>query len=432
MRPDDRDLQPLGPFPGGANNVARETSVPRRQLREAVNVDLSDDGKVRRRAGYELIEPLLEPSSLFGVGRRGFLLSGDTLYAFEVESRDVSSPIPIYDGLRAGARMAAVLIEPDIFATDGDVNLRITPDNQVSLWTPESVGDPAVTVADNGQLTPGRYQVAVAARLASGEEGPVSGIAVVDVADDGSRLQVTLPPTAAPRLSIFMTKPNGTQLLFVASVPANAGTVSISAPQLGRAAATEFDPMPAGQHAMYFRSRLWVAADSMLVASEPFQYGMTQLDFNTMQFAEPITGIGTCGEAGATFFVGQESKVYLVRGDSPSELGLTEKYPFGMVHGTLTMVPGARLPLEAPPTEPVPVWLATNGVVCAGLPDGSVLPLTETSFAADVGSTGAGMFLQRDGESRYVATTAEPRENVFAMRDEVSYEIVRNGIPVTI
>ena len=142
-------------------------------------------------------------------------------------------------------------------------------------------------------------------------------------------------------------------------------------------------------------------------------------------FSRGATG---AGEAGGGFFVGQESKVYFVTGDRPDDLRLSEKYPAGMVEGTLQMVPGAKLPFEQPPTEPVPVWLATNGVVCVGLPSGEVAPLSEGRYVAAVGKTGAGAFLQRDGESRYIATTEAPDENVFAARDEVTYEVVRNGI----
>ena len=84
MRPSDRDLVALGPFPGGVNNVARETSVPARSLREAINVNLSDDGKLRRREGYTLLESLPNASSIIGAGRRGFILAGSDLHAFEV------------------------------------------------------------------------------------------------------------------------------------------------------------------------------------------------------------------------------------------------------------------------------------------------------------------------------------------------------------
>lgn len=433
MRPSDRDLQTLGPFPAGANNLSRETSVPRRSVREAINVDLSDDGKFRRRKGYGLIEALDSPDSLFGVGNRGFLLDDGILYAFEVDSGVVSSLVPIYSGLRQGARLARAVIEPDIFVSDNDQNLRIAPDNTVSPWSIATPGSPTVAVVD-GAMPPGVYMFAVTGRLASGEEGSPSGV-FMTTADSPAQFVLTLPPALSdvPRFSIYMTKTNGSELLFVGSVPSNAGTVTITSPKLGRPMVTDHtQPMPPAQFAMYFRGRLWVASGSLLTASEPFQYGVTQSDFNTIPFSEDITGLGTAGEAGGAFFVGQQSKVYLLRGDSPDDLGMVEKYPFGMVAGTLTMVPGARLPLEAPPSEPVPIWLATNGVVCVGMPDGSVLPLTETSYAADVGATGAGLFLQRDGESRYIASTSEPRENVFAMRDEVAFEIVRGGIPVTI
>lgn len=433
MRPSDRDLQQLGPFPAGANNLSRETSVPRRSLREAVNVDLSDDGKVRRRKGYELIEPFEAPSALVAYGRRGFVLADGTLYAFEVEDQVVSTPLPIYSGLRPDARLAHAVIEPDLFLSDGDQNLRVAPDNQITPWSIPTPGEPLV-VAAGGPMDAGRYMFAVTGRLPAGEEGPPSATVLVE-AQDAAQFFLTLPPALpdVPRFAIYMTKVNGSELLFVGSVPSNAGTVTVASPKLGRPMVTDHaQPMPPGEFAMYFRGRLWVATDALLTASEPFQYSVTQTDFNTIPFSETITGLGTAGEAGGAFFVGQQSKVYLARGDSPGDLSLTEKYPFGMVPGTLAMVPGARLPLDAPPSEPVPAWLATNGVVCIGLPDGSVLPLTEANYAADVGATGAGMFLQRNGESRYIATTANPRENVFAVRDEVAFEVVRNGIPVPV
>jgi hypothetical protein len=435
MRPSDRDLVSLGPFPAGANNVARETSVPRASVREAINIDFSDDGKARRREGYALLESLPNASSIIGAGVRGFILAGSELHAFEVMNGAVAALIPIYDGLRPGARLASVLIEPDLFVSDGDQNLRIAADNTITPWAVPQADPPTVASRQAGGALPAAtYRVALTCRMASGEEGPASPLLTIELAG-GEYPTLSLPaaPDGVARYSVYMTKPNGTELLFVGSVPSAATTIDLVSPRLGRPCPTEFmAPMPPAQFALYFRSRLWVANGPYLTASEPFQYSLCQPDFATMTFSEDITGLAACGEAGGSFFVGQRSKVYLVRGDSPNELALAEKYPAGMVAGTLAMVPGARLPLEQAPSEPVPVWLATNGVVCVGLPDGSVVPLSESRFAADVGEVGAGIFLQRKGENRYVATTAEPRDNVFAMRDEVSFEVIRNGIPKTI
>lgn len=435
MRPTDRELERLGPFPYGANNLAPETSVPSRALREAVNVKLSDDGKISRREGYQLIEPLEGATSVVGVGTRGFVNAGTDLYAFEVIDRTVAALTPIHSGLRPGAKLTAVLIEPDLFLSDGEENLRIAPDNTISPWAVPQASPPGVAaILTGGGMQPGRYRLALTCRMPTGEEGPASEPLELEL-QQGEYPQISLPPApvGVSRYALYMTKPNGTELLLVGVVPVNAVNVSVSSPRLGRPCPSEFlYPMPPADFALYFRSRLWVAKGAVLTASEPFQYGLCQPDFSSMPFSEDITGLGAAGESGGGFFVGQKSKVYYVRGDSPESLTLAEKYPAGMVAGTLTSVPGARLPMEAPPSEPVPIWLATNGVICVGLPDGTVLPLTETRFAASVGETGAGLFLQRAGSSRFVATTSEPRDNVFAVKDEAIFEVVRNGIPQVI
>lgn len=431
MRPDSRDLSTIGPFPLGANNLARETSVPRSQLREAVNVDLSDGGKARRRRGYTKLDDLSHATSLLGYGNRGFVLEGDELLAFEVVDGALTGFVPIASGLLSG-RLAHVLVEPDIFVSDGQRNLRIGPGNEVVEWTPPQPAPPVVASFNaGGALEAGRYRVALTLRASSGVEGAPSAPLDFELQlDEYPSLALPTAPDGY-RLMVYMTKPNGKELLFVGSPPAGAASINIMSQRLGRPLATDYmQPMPPGRHAALFRGRLWVGSGPYLTASEPFQYGVTQLDFNTMTFSEDITGIAAAGEVGGGFFVGQRSKVYFLEGDNPDQMSLREQYPAGMVEGTLAMVPGARLPFEAPPSVPVPIWLATNGVVCVGLPDGSVAPLTEGRYAAAVGRTGAATFVQRDGESRYVATTQEPDENKFAAVDEVSYEVVRNGIVI--
>lgn len=431
MRPDNRDLSTIGPFPLGANNLARETSVPRSQLREAVNVDLSDNGKARRRRGYTKLDDLTHATSLFGYDNRGFVLESDELLTFEIVDGAMTGLSPIVDGLQSG-RLAHTLIEPDIFVSDGQRNFRITPDSRVLDWTPPQPAPPTVaSINTGGALDAGRYRVGVTLRAQDGAEGPPSAPVDFELQADE---HPTLALPAAPhgyRLMVYMTKPNGKELLFVGSPPVGAASINIMTQRLGRPLATDYmQALPPGRHALLFRGRLWVANEAELVASEPFQYGMTQLDFNAISFSEKITGLAAAGEVGGGMFVGQRSKVYFLEGDHPDQMTLREQYPAGIVEGTLAMIPGARLPFEAPPSVPVPIWLATNGVVCVGMPDGSVAPLTEGRYAASVGRTGAGTFVQRDGESRYIATTQDPDENRFAAVDEVSYEVVRNGIVI--
>lgn len=425
--PSERDLVRLGPFVRGINNLAEETSVPRGAARSAVNVDIADSGKVRRRAGYERRIEADEPESLFGYGPRGFYLEGQNLMGFEVIDGSETAPLTLYTGLRPYARLAHCLIEPDIYVSDGVVALRITPSNDVSLWSIPAAPTPALQPLPTGALPPGRYHVAVALKSSTGEEGPLSSLATIDLASAGGiRLEI---PSSTYRTAVYMTKPDGTELLLVVTIPTGATVLNISKQMLGRPPVSQdTDPMPAGRFAAVWRSRLLVADDRFVHWSLPNQFALTNLGYDYLEFVEQTTMLAAPETAGG-FFVGQQSRTYFISGDDPADFRITEAYPFGVIPGTMTMVPGARLPFENPPAVTVPLWMASNGVFCVGMPDGTVAPLTETNFAASSGSEGAALFDQRGGVNRFVATLRNPTENAFAFSDQVTAEVVRNGIP---
>lgn len=420
MRPGSRDMVQLGPWTAGANNVSLETSVPRNAFRQGVNVDVTDDGKVVRRPGRELVFPHGEPTNLFGYGDRGFFVVGASLYAFTVALGVETTPLEIYSGIAADARIAHALIDPDIFVSDGVTNLRISPDNEVSLWTLPRPEAPALAAGAGGTLAAGRYHVAAAYRATTGEESPLSDSAVIDVAE-GASVGVTVPARPGERVVIYMTKPDGTELLRLATYPG--GGVNIMRQNLGRPSPTVgLDAMPPGDFAALWNGRLLTAQDRLVFWSQPLQYGFTELMYNYVELAEPVTMLAA-GETSAGFFIGQKSRTYFFVGADPAEGALKEVYPAGVVPGTLQMIPGARLPFEGAPTLPTPVWLATNGAFVAGMPDGSVAPLTENRYAAMRAEEGAAMFLPRDGVNKYVATLRDPSPNNFALSDAFTAEV---------
>jgi hypothetical protein len=349
------------------------------------------------------------------------------LYGFEVVDGQETAPVLLYDGLRLDARIAHCLVDPDIYVSDGNVSLRVSPSNTVTSWAIATPPQPTLAATAGGALPAGKYRVAITHRAPTGEEsavGPYTEVAV----DDQSAIAATFG--AAPtgfRTIIYTTKPNGTELLLLASVPSTVVSVNINKAPLGRAAATEdLDPMPGAIFAAVWNGRLLAAVDNLVFWSEPMHYGLTHLAHNFMEFVEPVSMVAAT-ETMEGFFVGQKSRTYFVRGSDPMDAVLHEAYPAGVIAGTLQMVPGARLPLEAPPTEPVPMWLATNGVFCVGLPSGLILPLTESRFVSQIATEGAALFEQRAGKNRYVATLRNPSENAFAMSDSFTAEVVRNG-----
>lgn len=423
--PTDRDLIQLGPWPRGANNLAPETGVPLGSFRRGVNVDVSDGGTVSRRQGYTRVIAVDEPHDLFGYGDRGFFVSGSTLYGFEVVNGQLTAPIPLYDQIRPDARIAHCLVDPDIFVSDGEVTLRISPSNAVAPWTVAAGPTPVLTTGNAGSLTAGAYHVAVALKAPTGEEGPLGPLAKAEVPDNGS-LTVNLPaPAPGMRYAVYMTKPNGTELLHLVTAPS--ATINVYKQHQGRRPPTEdTDPLPAGHFALLWKGRLLVAKDNYVFWSEPMQYGLTRLAYNYLVLAEPVTMLAAV-ETADGFFIGQGSRTYLAQGADPADATLREVYPAGVVAGTLQYVPGARLPMEVPPTERCPMWTSTSGVFCVGLPDGSVLPLTETRYAAAIASEGAALFVQNAGKNRYIATLRDPSENGFVLSDSFSAEVIRNG-----
>ncbi len=424
--PRDSDLMTLGPWKGGANNLASETNVPAASFRKGVNVDVTDAGKTRRRAGRTLVEAAVEPHSGFGYGTRGFFSQGGQLCVFEVINGLESGVSDIAD-IDPYARLAHCLIEPDIFVSDGETNLRIGPDSIATPWSIQRGPTPMMTAVAGGTLQTATYHVALAYKAMTGEEGPLGDRIAISI-PDGQSISLTFLPATGLRTVVYMTKPNGTELLHLVTAPVGVAAVSIQKQRLGRSPSTmDLDEMPGAAFAAVWKGRLLTGKNQMVVWSEPNQYGLTNLAYNYLPFVEDITMLAAV-ETASGFFVGQESRTYYVAGDDPADARVVEAYPNGVIPGTMTMIPGARLPLESPPAVPVPMWMATNGVFCVGFPDGTVLPLTETRFVARSGTEGASLFDQRNGLNRFVATVRNPTDNNFAMSDQFTAEVVRNNL----
>lgn len=78
---------PLGPFAGINNrlpdhqlNIVERGRKAGDYLRNAVNVDLTSSGTLRRRKGSALVQSGTDCHSLWSDGDRAFYVDGDTLY----------------------------------------------------------------------------------------------------------------------------------------------------------------------------------------------------------------------------------------------------------------------------------------------------------------------------------------------------------------
>lgn len=416
----------LGPWPRGAHNVGPENSVPPRHVRKALNIDFDDSGKPRRRDGRTRVIIATEPRCLWGNNRRMLFAVGGSLYEVDASL----DPREIATDISPTATLAYCEIEPYVYVSDTERAFRVDRDGLVTSWTVPTPTQLAVVATGTGGLDEGRYLVAAAYVNDTGEESPPTRTMEVVVAA-GQALRFTLPaaPAGVSRARFYMTKPNGTQLLLAATAPVASTVVTIMRQRLGRPLIdNEYAPLPAGQFAAYFNGRLYVSIGPVIYWSEPNHYSVMSADFNFLPFAGDVTMLAAPSEGSAGFFAATADRTYFVRGNDPSDTQLVEAYSAGAIANTMTHVPGANLALDNPVPGTVPMWIAANGVFCAGLPDGTVFAMTEQRFVSALAGTGAAGYRLHRGTHQFVASLLNPITNLAGFSDSVSTTIVRNGI----
>jgi len=126
-------------------------------------------------------------------------------------------------------------------------------------------------------------------------------------------------------------------------------------------------------------------------------------------------------------FVGIEGRMFFVAGSDPYAVQQRQVHNAGPIPGAVTHVPGERL--GVPGTATVPVFWTQDGVMWAGLPDGSLRPLTRDRFALPAHRRGSMILKQREGISQVVSVLSQAGEvSTMAASDSVTAEIKRNCV----
>lgn len=433
----DKELISLK-WPGGVNNVQKETAVPAignedqlGQLRGASNVNLNDAGEVESRAGYT--QRFAGPShSLFATMSYLFGVTSGVLRAISanLSATNVTTGVGESD-------LSYTMVGGYLYWTNGVVLRKVDDDlNDLPVGV-ECPGQPSVAAyASAGGLFAGQYQVAITYLSSTGEESGSSLATLVDV-EEGQGIQLTGIPVHATAswVRIYVSNANGDVLYHATDIPNGSTTYIIGVGQRTRALETQFMyPMPAGQIVRYIGGRLMVATRNILRWSPPLRPNLTQPD-NFRRYGGDITMLEGVGD-GPTFgyYIGanhdqnpDKASVYFISGTDPKAQGNMRAYPAGVVPGTAIQIEGTKLGLEY--AGKVPYWLSTNGMFCAGLPGGRVIPLTESRFLADTGATrGASLYRELNGIKQLITTASGGEVAAGRASDEAIATVRRHGV----
>lgn len=428
----DKSLQRLTGFPAGVNNVAPDNDLPKDDegqqtaLREAVNVDLvGPNKKPRRRAGYT--------QRIAGRFHSPATLPGYLIAVADGNLNAYTTGLALHATLRAGVGphyLSYADVHGNLYWSNGVVFRRIRGDDLADTpgWI-ESPGVPAVDPNPDGGMAAGTYRVAATWIDAEGRESGAAGLAEVNVAE-GQGIRVHSFPAApegAAKIRLYVTPPNGEELYAAADLlPSVTNTLlGGSAGQDGRALDTLWrQPLPPCEILRFWNGRLLGADGNLLVWSDALRFGLTTND-NYLRIGARITLLEPVGEGseGAGCWVADHARTYWMAGGAPEAWRRVIKYDQAAVPGTSIVVKGTDLGMET--TEPVAFWLASNGVFCAGLPGGTLVPLTEGRLALPGGDVGASLFREHNGLRQLITSYLSGGANALAIADRASASVTR-------
>jgi hypothetical protein len=432
----DAALVPFGPWPRGANNIAREDSVPATAFRRGVNVDVYPGGKTRRRKGHTLVDST-PARNLWSDGEYALCTSfdGTKLYRF-VPGQPL---VQLYDGFTLDSDIGYCSANQHVRVSDGATALRVdTTNDSVLPWGVESPpGQPSLTAADGG-LDPGAYQVAITYVRADGEESGTPLAASIDLPTGGGiRAQLSgafVYPTGVTGINLYVTPSNGGNFQLYDTYPVGALDVTITNKRPTRPLYTQgLERMPAGELATLSGGRLLVAVDNLVVWSEALFFGLTNYARNYVAYSGRVTMLAAVspGAASTGVFVAAGEKTFFLSGNDLPSAANQLSYNCGAVRGALTYVHGDDFGVDGFPSQPLPTWLATSGVICVGMPDGRVVSLTNGRYEMRVGDRASIAQRELAGVNQLRVGVRSPRSlSVGVSSDSADTILVRNGVEI--
>ena len=407
--PKAKELYSIVGFDFGINNLENATALEadslgpysykyRVALREAVNVDLTLTGGVRRRDGYSLVSSG-RVTSLWADSRMPFGLCVRNGYLCRVSEQGAFTQLTTV----TNEQVCYAYVNGEVLWSDGVRCGRVKSDGAWNYWGLPVPPKPSVT-AGSGDLTEGRYRVAVTCVTADGRESGCLGFVEVDVVK-GQNIVVAGVPTIG-RLDItgfyvYCSLPFGEQLYLSRKLDLGLGGCEINASDLkqGRELSTLFLAPPTG--AAFIRvdyGRVFIAANNYVLFSEPLNYELFNVAYNTIAFDSLVTGIECTGDG---WYVGTEKGVYFVQGTDPMQFKVIRLDYAGVVPGTMIRLERKYVVDKG---QVVTCWLGTNGVFYQGVSGGQVAPMAAGRFKAGQFSAGTTLTRQLRGSRSVVFT----------------------------
>lgn len=374
-------------------------------LHNAVNVDLTQVGTLKRRKGTTLLISGDDVHSLWANENadQAWFVNYDTLYElktdFTTSTARTTTP----------ARRVSYVETPDgVIASNGIwLDRLISGSTAVPFTVPIPSSQPIVTVSTGGSLPAGRYMVCYTLVDAYGREGGTTTPVVATLSAPGIISVSGISPPTGYTSRVYMTPTNGDVFYEVA----HSTSVPVAPAFTRRCPTFMMQPMPPGNIVRYYNGRLLTVEGNFLFYSEPYNLALYNAMRNFVVFQEPISIVEPVNDG---VFVAAEETYFLKGEITQAELVTVAPY------GAVPFCSGKN------PIRNEVFWMSEKGIVRAG--DGGVIKnVQESTVEVEHATSGAALFRNQDGMRQMIATLFGTRENIAVAGTWMEAEVVRRG-----
>ncbi|WP_296280901.1 hypothetical protein [uncultured Acinetobacter sp.] len=374
-------------FPiAGINNVAADDGLqqggdsPKLYVRDAVNLDITDTGRLKLRQGAERVS-LLSFKNIWQspLHKDVFATLGDQLIRLDPQSwqHEILTKI--------GQIHICYEVINNLIYISSELGLWVYNGQTIQPLTIDTPAMPMLTVLDSeGSLKSGTYSVAIS-WLRDQQESALSQIASDQISltsnshlDDPSfsSIQINLPycfDQSITHVRIYVTDRNGGELLHHSDHPISTSLITINSLDLGMTARFKgLSPMPTGRYMKYWQGRLLTADKNILRFSEPLAYHLHDEKFGFVVMPQRITFILPVDGG---IWVGQVTHVVFLTGNNPAEMIFQSKTSHAPVPDSVIEIDNNDIGSDiSQGGNTTALWLAENGYIL-GTSSGQIIEL---------------------------------------------------------
>lgn len=396
------------------DNIHGDIELPADTLRRAINTDIMDSGRLKRRKGFAPVLALSGAHSLWSDGLTAYFVLANNLRLFL--ENGTSSVVGVF--LAGLNRLSGVKVNNDIYLTCKTARGRIRA-GVLSPWGVEVPSSAPVLVATVGTMPAGVYYGAVTYLLADGRESGASKLASIILTAAGGIATTSMPipvDTAITGKRLYLSTPDGEVLFMAQEVAAADQFANIGALASGARLRTEYlAPPPFGSNLAQYNGRIFIvdAADPSVVwFTEAFDYDHVDLRKNYYQFGAPVTIIAAVTDG---LYVCADNTYFLPNAGG-QEAGQRKVLGFGAVANSMSSIPN---------TTDV-IWMTEHGPAIGK--DGGIIELiAEKVIASGQMVEAAALVREKDGVRQFVIVGSTTQASALQAGSYAEAEIIRRS-----